>query len=184
LLTNRPSILVNPDPDFPQRKRFHEGSVVVKDYNTLQTYMDEYYKYGTITEFYKKNKVSSRQQKIHESIGYDDGLNHLRAGYYLRETIDKAKNKEFKPKFVLRYLIMHLYLKYVRYIYVRKIFENIPKFKKTIWIFERYKLKKIPQTKKKVYEYMDRFYEKHRLEEKMKTPQFWDQLFENKMLNV
>ena len=47
--------------------------------------------------------------------------------------------------------------------YKKSIYEKLPKFKKTIWVFENYKLEKIRSGKEKIFKDLDDFYKKSQI---------------------
>ena len=176
LMNEKHSILLNPDPDF-KRDKLHEGSLIVKNYESLQNFINEFYQTKTIKAFHTEEKKQKRQTLIKETIGYGDGLNHLRAGFYLKKVVEKAQKQDYRHfKFSLKYFIMYLLLHIGKFFYIKSVFLKLPKLKKTVWLFERYKLSKISFFKKKYYPYLDHFYKKNQLIQKINSPEFWQKL--------
>lgn len=180
IMTDKPSILINPDAEYfaQYRDELYKGSVIVKDYKELQHYINLFYETGKIDEFYTKDKVESRMKIITDTIGYDDGLNHLRSGYYLMKTLEKSEPE--KKKFILsvNFFIKYFLLHIGKYFYIKSLFLKLPKFKKTIFIFERYKMKNISVLKKKYYPFLDKFYQTKKLKEKIESGDIWKEIIE------
>ncbi len=176
LMKDTPTVLLNPDTDF-KRDKLYKGSVIAHNYEEFQNYIDEYYSTGKILDFLTQEKNKNRQEIIVDTIGYSDGMNHIRAGYYLNKTLNKIKpNPNKKIKLNLSYLIWYYLVHIGKYFYKKEIFEKLPKFKKTIWIFDNLALKEIPEFKKKYFDYLDSFHEKNNIPEKIKSDKFWEEL--------
>ena len=60
--------------------------------------------------------------------------------------------------------------------YIKELFVKLPKFKKTLWIFERFRLKNIDRLKTKYYKYLDEFYAKNNLPEKIQKGIIWKEI--------
>ena len=161
-MLNKETILINPDPGFT-RDCTHKGSVIAETYSKLQLYIDEFYLNEKINDFNTPEKINARNQIIEDTIGFADGLNHLRAAFYLNESLLKSRQRPHKPKFRLRFYIRSLELHVGSKFYIKSLFLRFPKFKKTAWIFDRYKLENISVLKSKYYPFLDAFYRKNDL---------------------
>lgn len=155
---HRPTLYINPDPDF-KRDKLYQGTAILPTYEVLQNLIDSFYKRGFVEEFETEEKKIARDILITNTIGFGDGMNHIRAGKYLEKVIQKIPDRKQKNitrnfNFFIKYWLLHI----GKYFYVKKIFKILPKFKKTIWIFDRYKLRKIPYFTQKYYPYLDRFH--------------------------
>jgi|AntAceMinimDraft_17_1070374.scaffolds.fasta_scaffold00443_4 hypothetical protein len=177
LMKNIPTIYINPDIHFDRNSNY-KGTAIAKSYLQLQSYLDEFFSTGIVYNFEKNRK--ERAKIISQTIGYSDGLNHLRAGFYLKKTIAAIPTKKVKVKLNLRYFIMYILLHVGQVFYNKKIFIKLPKFKKTVWLFERFKLKKFWILKEKYYRYLDEFYKKNSFNEKIKQNKFWEKLINEK----
>ena len=168
-----PTLFINPDPDFKRDVNFR-GTVVVNSYENFQMKIDEFYQTGRVSEMFDKERIKYRQEILENVIGFADGLNHIRAGYYLSKTVDGIKNthpKDVKIKtlFVIRFFLLHI----GKYFYKKSVFLKLPRLKKTVWIFERFRLKNFEQTKNKYYSFLDVFHDRYELSEKIKRKKFW-----------
>jgi surface carbohydrate biosynthesis protein len=171
-LLQKTTILINPDPDF-KRDTLYKGSVIVKSYHALQ----EYYTTGKIKAFKVEEKLIQRRGIIADTIGFDDGLNHLRTGYYLKKVLEDIPlplEKHFR--FSIKYFKRYLGLWIGRYFYLKSVFIKLPKFRKTIWLFDRYRLKQLPLLKSEAYNHLDDFYKENKLDEKVQQKEFWDKI--------
>ena len=176
LLKKSASILINPDPDF-KRDRLYQGSLICRNAKDFQIRIDEYYENGEIKDFYAEELVVIRSQLIRETIGFDDGLNHLRTGFYFSEMLKLGldKNKKY-IKFKFKLYIKHLILKIGYLVYNEQIFSKIPKVNKHVWIFKLNKFKNIIFLKNEYKKYLDAFYEKNNFEQKIKSGETWKDL--------
>ena len=176
LMKDTPTVLLNPDTDF-NRDQLYKGSVIAHSYDEFQKYIDEFYSTGKISSFQSEEKKENRQKFIVETVGYSDGMNHIRAGYYLKKTLDKTKpNSNPKVKLNFSYLMWYYLVHIGKYFYKKEIFRRLPKFKKTIWIFDNLELKEIPQLKQKYFRYLDIFHEKNNIPERIKLDKFWQEI--------
>jgi surface carbohydrate biosynthesis protein len=152
------TLLFNPDPDFT-RDNVHKGSVIATNPQQAQELIDEFYQTVDLKAFNSIERKEARKLIIKETIGYDDGLNHARAGLYLKKTLDSCNRNLVKTKFSFKYFSRFLALKLGSLIYSKNLFLILPKFKKTIWIFERHRLKNLKILKEKKEENLNRFYQ-------------------------
>lgn len=174
LMGKRETILLNPDPDF-NRDELYKGSLIARDYEAFQMLIDTFYQNKKIEACHEDDMRSSREDLIHKTIGFSDGLNHLRAGYYFKDAIEKARNLsplkkvKFHSNFFLKSTLMHI----GKYVYNNRLFLLLPKFKKTVWIFENYNFKEFFFLKKKYFAYLDAFYKSKGIEKKLPEDIFW-----------
>jgi len=158
-MMGKETVLINPDPDFG-RDFAYNGSAIAQTYEAVQSCIDEFYRDGKIGDFNTSEKVELRKTIIEETIGFDDGLNHLRAARYLAESLKKTVERQKKRVFRFEYFLRSFNLHVGSLFYNRWLFLHLPKFKKTVWAFDRWKLKNIPVLKKKYYPFLDEFYKK------------------------
>jgi len=57
--------------------------------------------------------------------------------------------------------------------YIRSLFLLLPKFKKTVWIFDRCNLKNISVLQNTYYPYLDEFYRENGLDSLESQKEFW-----------
>lgn len=159
-MLGKETLLINPDPDF-NRDNACDGSVIAQSYEDVQSCIDEFYQHGAISRFHSEKKKASRANVVKETIGFDDGLNHFRAAGYLDEVLKQSPAKTKKRVFRMRYFLRSLKLHIGNLFYNRWLFLNLPKFNKTVWAFDRWKLKNIPLLKERYYPFLDVFYKKN-----------------------
>jgi len=180
IMVDKPTILINPDDAYFEQYRdeLYKGSIIVKDYPSLQKCIDKFYEKGKLDEFYTEDKIQNRKKIITDTIGYEDGLNHLRSGYYLMKTLEQIESEKNKSIFSFNFFIKYFLLHIGKYFYIKSLFLKLPKFKKTIFIFERYKMKNIPILQKKYYLFLDKFYRDKQLPEKIESGNIWNEIIE------
>ncbi len=168
-LLGKETIFINPDPNF-NRDQLFKGSVLVNSYENLQEKINEYFQNGKIEDFYKDEKISAREKIIKETIGFDDGMNHIRAGYYLHKTIEKKLNRKITSTYRFNFydFLIFLGIRFFSLFYNRNIFKHIYKLKKHLWVFEDFKLKKIPVLYKQYSKYLNEFYNLNDVSNKFK----------------
>jgi hypothetical protein len=177
LLKDIPTILINPEPDF-NRDKLYMGSVLVKDYNQLQILIDEFYSKGKVESFYAEELKNCREWLIQDTIGYSDGFNHIRTGYYLQKTIEKIDPTKHRYKFKIKFFIRYLLIYFGKFFFKKEVFIKLPKFKKAIWILERYKLEKIKFYINNYWPYLDRYHEKNQIKRKLNDGTLYSELLE------
>jgi hypothetical protein len=173
-LMNVPTLMINPDPNFT-RVDFYHGSASVKSKTEIENVFNQFFIENDNSYFFQHEVLKKRNDIIENSIGFEDGLNHLRIIKAFQPFLDKSKKPEYvKPnwRFMRLYLLLHL----GKYFYNKSIYEKLPKFKKTIWIFENYKLEKLKIGKTKVYQDLDKFYNSIQLHSKSDVKSFTSKL--------
>lgn len=173
-LLGKQTAFINPDTDF-FRSNLYQGTPIVKNYEELQQIINQYFEKGKFDAFFTEDKQKNRRKIIREYIGFDDGLNHVRTGYYLRKTVQNISKKR-KKKFVFRYFKMYLFLTIGKLFYHERFFGKIPKLSKTIWIFKRHRLGNVKLLQSKYYQYLDDFHAKNNLKEKINDENFWQEI--------
>ncbi len=171
-----PTVFLNPDPDF-KRDINYKGTIIARNANEFQKIIDEFYQKGKVEAMNSPERQQARQMIIENVIGYADGMNHIRAGYYLGKTVDKivpGQTKKIKPNLLFR--TRYILLKIGKHFYYKPLFLKLPKFKKTVWIFDRYKLENIDKLKAKYYKYLERFHSENNIKEKINSNSFWKEL--------
>src|SRR5690606_35549275 len=111
-------VFLNPDPNF-NRDPNYKGSVLVKTGEELQRTIDEFYLNGKIGDFYSPNKVEARNQIITDTIGFSDGMNHIRAGYFLNKTLEGINEKKKNLNYFInyKYLVMSILIHFGYFFY-------------------------------------------------------------------
>lgn len=174
-LLDKPTLMINPVTDFV-RAEIYKGALIVKTKAEMAQAFSELFERNNIAYFNTDNITQNRDEIIRSSIGFADGLNHLRCAYYFNPFLDENRKTPTKPSLNMRFLRLYWLLHIGKYFYIRKLYEKLPKFKKTIWVFENYKLDKINQLKSEIYVELHKFYQNKRLEERISSNDFWKEL--------
>jgi surface carbohydrate biosynthesis protein len=174
-LMNVPTLVLNDDVHFT-RSQIYEGSLIVSHTEQLYEALDAIYIHKDLTLFSPAEIAQKRKKIIQNSIGFSDGLNHLRAAYYFQPFLDASQNNKIKPPINLKFLKLYCFLQLGKLFYTRSLFEKIPKLKKNIWAMENYRLSKVKELKTSTYNQLDTFYKKNNLTQKLSTLEFWEKL--------
>lgn len=102
-LLGKTTLLINPSGVSFKRASLYKGSVFATDYDSLQAYIDEYFKNGYINDFVKLEK--QREHEIKKVIEWSDGCNHQRAGNHIIELLNANNKKKLKLNFMHFYFI-------------------------------------------------------------------------------
>ena len=169
-LMDKQTIFINPETEF-NRDPLYKGSAIVQDYNSFQKLIDEFYSSGKIESFYSVEKDSMRKELIRDIIGFGDGMNHIRASYYLQQTIGKAKLKIQNSKFkiIVWHWLVYSLIRIAGPFYNRAVYSKLWKFKKHLWVFENYKMEKLHNLYEKYIPFYDEFYQENDIIQKFKN---------------
>jgi surface carbohydrate biosynthesis protein len=184
-MMGKQTMLLNADPDF-NRDRIYKGSVIARNYTELRKEIDEFYRTGKLASFFTEEKEKERADIISETIGYGDGMNHIRAAYYLQKTLESITEENIKKRdyrFSLRFFIMRILMHGGSIFYNKKLFSKLYKFKKTIWIFDRYRLPKIQELYKKNAPALERFYKANDVEGKFLNRTLFKEILREEKIN-
>lgn len=165
-LIGKQTVFINPEPEFP-RSDIYSGSAFAHNYDEIQKMLDDFFIDGRVGDFYEAEKIQARKNLISNIIGFDDGLNHVRACYYFKQTINKVMstgNPDYK--FSLLFFLFHLFTVIGGTFYHKSIFKRIYKLKKHLWVFENYKMDMVEYLYSKYSIYLDEFYTKNSIDEK------------------
>lgn len=174
-MLQKQTLLINPDPNF-NRDKLYKGSVMVRNSEELLEHIHHYYNQHELKGFNEGELIRNRKQLIKDTIGFDDGLNHLRAGFYLKKITEETKAYDSKVSFSFRFFKMFILMQIGRLFYNKRIFLKLPKFRKTVWIFDKYKLKNIYKLKPRYDSFLDDFYKKNQLDKQIKNNNIWHKI--------
>ena len=165
-LMKKQVIFINPDPDF-HREQLYRGSVLINSYEEFQKAIDDFYLTGKIENFFVPEKILLRNKLISDIIGFGDGMNHVRASYYFKKTIDNSNRPNINRQynFHVWHFIVYVLIRIAGPLYNRVVYSKLWKFKKHLWVFENYKMNKIHTLYKKYVSFWSAFYEHNRVEE-------------------
>jgi surface carbohydrate biosynthesis protein len=180
-LMNKETIFINPDPDF-NRDELYKGSVMVTNYEDLQANINTFYSQGTIPSFNLPEKKQKREEITERTIGFADGMNHIRVGYYFQKTIEKFQSTNRKIKYKFRLFDVIIYLSFVlsRPFYNKSVFKNVYKLKKVVWIYENWSVNTgVMKLYQKYSIFLDKFYKEQKIGEKFTNGTLFHTLIKN-----
>jgi len=183
-LMRKQTVFINPDPNF-NRDPLYKGSALAKNYNELKNFINQFYVSGKIEQFFSEEKENQRKKLIKDIIGFGDGLNHIRAGYYFQKTIKRYLQEEKKPvyKFHFWHWLVYFLIRIAGPFYNRNIYSKLWKFKKHLWVFENHKMEKLEKLYSKYQKYFSQFYEKNDLYKKILDQNYLVKIVEEKNLS-
>ena len=123
MMKDIPTIFINPDINF-LRDENYKGTVIVESYKQFQSAINEYYNTNKVNDMYLPEKIEARKKIIYNVIGFADGLNHLRASYYLKKTITDLPENKQKIKFNILYYIRYILVSFGALFYNKTVFER------------------------------------------------------------
>ena len=177
-LMGKPSMFINPDPDF-NRTNIHKGNPIVKTAEDFLKKIKLYYQSGDMQGFNTSELIENRKEIIRETIGFSDGMNHVRAGFYLSKVLDKIQAGEVKNRKIrisYKFLFKYCLLMIGRFFYIKYLFLKLPKFKKTVWMFENWKLSNLHKLQKSYKPFLDKFYKEKNVVPRLKDGSLWKDL--------
>ena len=133
------------------------GSVIESSPEKINSYISEFYQTGKIDRFEKLQKI--REQIIKDSVGFDDGLNHVRFMSFLKPYIEKIEQgvlRKGKWKASLKERIIW-YCKHKIFSISSRHF-NIFYLKKWAHIYEKFNDDEVAEQKELKYPDFDNFY--------------------------
>jgi|TARA_B110000285_G_C15142505_1_gene631925 surface carbohydrate biosynthesis protein len=170
-----PTLMINDDSNFT-RSKIHEGSIVARNEAETSTAIKELFDKKNKNYFFPEDVVQRRNEIFDDSIGFTDGLNHLRCAKafspFIASAETKATQATFQPKFFRLYYLLHI----GKYFYIPWLFKRLPKFKKTVWVFENYSLKRVKEIQGEINQNLDHFYASNDLNKKINTGEIWNKL--------
>ena len=177
-LMNTPTLLMNENENF-NRVNIYKGALVAHTVEeTLQAF-HHLYSLKDLAYFNNESVLRHRKKIISESIGFDDGLNHLRSIKYFRpclQQISASSGQKKQVKLNLTFFRLYFLINIGKLFYNHAVFKRLPKFKKTIWVFENRKLDLLKKKRKLIYPYMDEFYKDNQLDERIENGSLWTEL--------
>ncbi len=165
-LLEKTTIFINEVLDLNfDRSQNYKGCTIAANYPQLQQYIDEFYQNGAIPDFNQEEKQQERQRTMAEVFGFSDGLNHVRAGFYFKKTVEKAVKDQplRKRKFSFKYFAMFMAMYIGKYFYNKSLFKKNKKLSKTIWIFENHKPANVAKLYEKYYPFLKEFHRQHQV---------------------
>lgn len=176
-LMGKQTIYINPEIDF-KRDPNYKGSAMIRNYFEFQSAIDEYYNTGKISQFFSEEKEKYRKELIRNIAGFGDGLNHIRASYYLSKTIEKLKtNEATEYKINFFYYLCHLFTIVGGLFYIHSLYKKLYKFNKHLWVFENYKMRDIEKLYAHYSPFLEEFYKKNDIKGKFEKGNLYNSIF-------
>lgn len=168
-----PTVMINPDINF-KRAEIYKGSKIVKTPDEFVDACNEAVNKRNLEYFEPIDVIQEREKIIELSIGYSDGLNHLRCAKIFKPYLTERNNQKIKTnfKFLKLYWLLHL----GKHFYIPSLFKRLPKLKKTVWVFENRKLNRLKKVRPEVYKELDKFYIDKNISTLISTGEIWDKI--------
>ncbi len=144
-LMNKQTMLLNPSGVDFKRDELYKGSPNFTAEQEVQQGINQFYTDQNIVGF--KELTDARNQLIEDTIGWDDGLNHVRAGNYIIDVLNNNPRLE---------------LKHTLETYIERKVQNVlwvsSKHLKRLPYFRYYNQKKNQHSQQELDKYSDRLY--------------------------
>lgn len=177
-LRSKPSCIIRGKLDFPdsyKKSGFGSSQPVVYDSIQLSEYVKEVSSTGNLKAFNTDEMHRLRQEILANAIGYTDGLNHVRAGFYLKKVVDELNKKERETphtKLNMKHLFYHLLIRVGLIVYNRSLFSQWKWASKFIWLFEEYTLVNAKRLQAEYNSYLEPLYKKLEIAHREDLEQF------------
>lgn len=128
-LLGKPTCLLNPTGlDFPRANVF-QGSPNYPNEESLQSALDNFYETGKLPHFEDEKMVAARNNVIRETIQWEDGLNHVRAGNEIIRVLQSEVVKK-RSKVPMDILLHRIKQKVITSLRIKKssIYQNSQSF--------------------------------------------------------
>ncbi len=159
---NKPSILLYPDPTFSpniRNKGLDVAQLTASNATQLNAYLKEWTQKGHFVDFQTEEKRLKREEIIKNTVGFDDGMNHVRAGMELGNILKSLPSGiKTKPPIVPWFFLLWILIRLGRFFYQPEVYDIFQKTRKFKWVFEQYDLKNVHTLRKRYYSYLDAFH--------------------------
>lgn len=162
----KPTIFINPTSENFQRREIYKGTVIVKDYDSLQCLINEYFSAGSVRTF--EERLGIRQNIIKLLIEWDDGLNHVRVANYMDDLLKDSTLSKYKPKLDREYFfytLLHYAIKLLFKFPKLPLFK-LPSIKKITIVTDNYNYQELKELENRYYLLLDEFHKNKTTEEK------------------
>lgn len=173
------SLFIVPDPDFP-RVSLHKGFPQAQTFEEVDAMTETYFASGDLPGYHADDRACRRREIIRETIGYDDGCNHIRAAYYLKKTLEQ-EHPSPRGRGSAYYFWVYWVLRLLVPVYNAGLFSKIPWLKRKLWVFEKYDLRELPVLQSRYAPYLDKFYENARITERWNQGTLFGELLNQSM---
>lgn len=164
---NKPSILLYPDPTFSpniRNKGLDVAQLIASNAIELDRHLKAWVRDGRFPDFDAPEKCEKRAEIIRNTVGFDDGLNHVRAGKELGNVLLNLQAGATKPlPMVPWFVLLWILIRLGRAFYHPRLYSVFNKTRKFRWVFEQYGLENVHTLRRQYYKYLDDFHETNRL---------------------
>ena len=144
------------------------AQLTVINSDELQRYIAEWKLTGRLEEFHTAEKQSKRAEIIRNTVGFDDGRNHVRAGIELGKVLQSiVPGSTPKLPVVPWFFLLWILIRMGRLFYIPQVYGLFQKTRKFKWVFEQYDLKNVHTLRRRYYTYLDAFHESNRISESL-----------------
>ena len=164
-MMGRQTLFIIPDPSFP-RASLHQGFPNAQTSDEVRAMSETYFVTGSLPDYRSKKLIEARKQIVKDTIGYDDGYNHIRAAYYLNKTLEENPQPATLRRFSIYYFLVYWTLRALNPLYNQRLFEKIPWLRQKHWVFKKYNLTQLPVLKSRYQSYLNKFYANERIAER------------------
>ena len=118
--------------------------------------MEEFYKTGAINSFNDPHLKQQRKDLISESIGFGDGLNHVRVMKSFKPFI--KKRAAYPKRINFKHLRLFVLMNIGKFFFYKPIFKSLPGFKKAVYVFENRHLGGLINRRDHIYQNLKSFH--------------------------
>jgi hypothetical protein len=173
-LLDKPTLLINPDIHFT-RAELYKGSAIVENTEEFLAVLTQF-DTEELAYFNQAHLLKERNAILTNAIGHADGLNHLRAIRTVMTQLNQIQVRNSKLPIQRKFLWRAFLLHFGKYFFLEKLFKQLPKFKKTVWIFKNHQLKEVKRLKSVLYPDLDDFYLQNKLNQRIHSGEIWKEL--------
>ncbi|MEX0330096.1 MAG: BFO_1060 family glycosyltransferase [Puniceicoccaceae bacterium] len=153
-MMGKETVFIVPDDDFP-RTELHEGFPEVRNYPDLQQMTEAFFSGGSLPSY---EALSGRRNEIIvNTIGWSDGLNHVRAAYYLSRTLESAPPAA-KSGISWYYFLVYWILRGLTAPWFPRRLYALPFLSSKSWVLKRYSLVNLPRLRERYRPFLESFY--------------------------
>ncbi|PXA05565.1 hypothetical protein DDZ13_01445 [Coraliomargarita sinensis] len=176
-MMGKQTLFIVPDPDFPRVTLF-EGFPQAESFEEVDAMSETFFTSGNLPGYRAEERIQRRREIVRETIGYDDGCNHIRAAYYLKRTLEQPPRGR-RARLSLYYFFVYWTLRALVPLYRPNLFAKIPWLRRKLWVFDKYPLRGLPELKARYEAYLDKFYEDANIAERFKQGTLFDDLLDS-----
>lgn len=171
----KPTLMLAPDPTYNRigQKPIYLAQPVAENAQDLNRYLAEMNESGRIRDFETLEKAERRKAIIRDTVGFDDGFNHVRAGVLLGDLIRRTRTAgkpSRHPRFHFRYFLYWVLIVLGRFFYMPALYRHFRKTLKFDWVFRQYPLTNVKDRLARYSKYLDEFHKTHDIPSRLNEP--------------